>query len=725
MNKEKKQKNACQVLLVHFLMAGMLFLPGCKDDIPEKPVIIPGTSTQYLKFEIASAHHIEAVQKTTYAYELTTTGNDPYIHIQDLTKTLDKDSVVLTFEYKSSAEVSLLQIFFGPGISENRSIKTGSLSKTNSWKTASLNLYKMISELSWGRSGDFLRIDFGDQNGVKLEIRNLYFRAMNESEKAKLNEEEEKLRKDEEIANSLLSYLSHQFASKITEVKVGSTEVSVTGQHAGNGNFSLCEIHPNDTLTTAPLFKNKIPLEDKIFRITLDRTAQIDGREYDRLLSKWVIVKESAAKDEIASHARYADIIESTQAMSPGILKSKKGLGGFFVNQFQADLDLLAIHSITVNVPFTAFMYSGPGPNRIAHEYGNKTYYFAREGYLNGLDQALKIAAEREIVVAAIILVQKTSECADPAIGRMLQHPDFTSEGIYTMPNLTTEEGVNCYAAALDFLASRYNRTDNAYGRIHKWIMHNEVDAGLSWTNMGNKPMLVYLDTYIKSMRLCHNISRQYDANSEVMGSFTHSWNEPVESYSSKEMLTYLQKFSAAEGDFQWGVAYHPYPQDLTEPKTWNDSKATFSINSPLVTFKNLEVIDYWIKRSENMYNNSVKRTLWLSENGTNSKTYSEQDLKEQAAGFAYAWKKLNALDGIDAIQWHNWLDNRVEYGLRIGLRKFPDDETDPGGAKPVWYLYQAAATNEEDALFEPYKSVIGINDWTEIMQSSVFLSII
>jgi hypothetical protein len=284
------------------------------------------------------------------------------------------------------------------------------------------------------------------------------------------------------------------------------------------------------------------------------------------------------------------------------------------------------------------------------------------------------------------------------------------------MPNLTTHEGVNCYAAALDFLASRYNRPDNAYGRIHKWIMHNEVDAGLSWTNMGRKPMMIYLDNYLRSMRICYNISRQYDPHSEVMGSFTHSWVEPVELYSSKEMLTAMQQFSTLEGDFQWGVGYHSYPQDLNEPKTWNDTKATFSTNSPLVTFKNLEVIDHWIRQPENRYLLTDKRTLWLSENGTNSRSYNSTDLMEQAAGFAYAWKKLSLLEGIDAIQWHSWIDDRTESGLRVGLRRYPDDETDPGGAKPVWYAYQAAGTEREDEVFEPYKSIIGIQNWNEIM---------
>jgi hypothetical protein len=97
---------------------------------------------------------------------------------------------------------------------------------------------------------------------------------------------------------------------------------------------------------------------------------------------------------------------------------------------------------------------------------------------------------------------------------------------------------------------------------------------------------------------------------------------------------------------------------------------------------------------------------VWLSENGTNSRTYSDTDLKEQAAGFAFAWKKIKALDGIDGIQWHNWADNPAEFGLRIGLRDFDL------AAKPVWHLYKAADTPGEDAAFDPYKTVIGINDW-------------
>jgi len=365
-------------------------------------------------------------------------------------------------------------------------------------------------------------------------------------------------------------------------------------------------------------------------------------------------------------------------------------------------------------------MYTQSRANTIPYTYGNKIYYFDRP-QVEELDRTMNAAFTRNIVVAAIILIQKGAECADPEIGRLLQHPGYTSEGIFTMPNMTNPESVNCYAAGLDFLASRYCRSDHTYGRIHHWIMHNEVDAGLSWTNMGDKPMLIYMDTYIKSMRMCYNIARNYDSNSEVFGSFTHSWASAVEPkyYSAKEMLKTLGDYSVAEGDFQWGLAYHPYPEDLFEPKTWNDKNALFSMNTPLITFKNLEVLDTWIKKSENLFQGHTKRTVWLSENGTNSRTYSDQDLKEQAAGFAYTWKKLKTLDGIDAFQWHNWIDNRYEGGLRIGLRRFPDDPADPGGKKPVWFVYQAAGTGQEDAVFDIYKQIVGIQNWSDVVHST------
>ena len=65
---------------------------------------------------------------------------------------------------------------------------------------------------------------------------------------------------------------------------------------------------------------------------------------------------------------------------------------------------------------------------------------------------------------------------------------------------LYTSESTQCYAAALDFLAQRYSDPDM---RIAHWIIHNEVDGGIHWTNMGDEPIATFMDTYLRSMRMC------------------------------------------------------------------------------------------------------------------------------------------------------------------------------------------------------------------------------
>ena len=147
-------------------------------------------------------------------------------------------------------------------------------------------------------------------------------------------------------------------------------------------------------------------------------------------------------------------------------------------------------------------------------------------------------------------------------------------------------------------------------------------------------------------------------------------------------------------------------------------SKATYSKNASFVTFQNPEVINDWILDKTNYYKGTKKRILFFSEQGTNSPSYSETDLANQAAGAALIWKKIKQLDGIDAMQWHSWKDNREEFGLRIGLRAFADGDFKEYDIKPVWKVWQAADTDKEDEVFKPYLDVIGISNWDGLIHT-------
>lgn len=523
---------------------------------------------------------------------------------------------------------------------------------------------------------------------------------------------------DIQTENTLKSYLEQSYTCSVDKVSATESVIKITGKYIGEGDFYLGEIPPFLNVTEIDKIPCEIVLKDHSFVVTLDRFTEIDGTHYDRILSKWAILEKKAEKVQLVSHARYVDEIPTSQYLPPIHLKSKKGLGGLIPNQYISDLTLLDISSATINICITQFMYLTPQTEHIEHTYGGKTYYMNKEYIEKVLDRTLLAATQKHnISVAAIILLEPMYRCADPQLGALLQHPD-NNGGIYTMPNMTNSESVNCYAAALDFLAKRYCRIDYRYGRIAHWIMHNEVDGGIDWANMGVKPVTVFTDTYIKSMRMCYNIVRQYDAHAEVFASFSHSWttlSNPGGWYPSKEILDLLNTYSRVEGDFQWALAYHSYAQDLLNPCTWIDPYATFSMDTKYVTFRNLEVLNKWALSKENKYKGTIKRSVWLSEAGVNSPTYSDEDFQKQAAGFAYAWKKINALEGIDGIQWHNWFDHPGD-GACLGLRKYLD-ETYNGEAKPVWSVYQKAGTHEEDEYFEQFLPVIGISNWNIIEQ--------
>ena len=658
------------------------------------------------KYDITFTH-----DDSTGEWTLNTTGTDPYIYLDALSQDLEEEHRILSFDYKCTSGIDDLQVFYGRAIAENRSRHFGSIpaSSGDSWKSYGCRIAEDRISYSWGKSGENMRLDFGNKKGIKIIIKNLCIREMNDDELAAYQADLAKAQGKDAEAARIGEYLTRSFPCSITEVKVSASDVTIKATTDGNGAYFLADIAPWESITEAKSFSLAGGSEGSTSSsATLSRYVSRDGLpEYDRLLSRFAIVRQDGT---VCSHARYADEIASPFSQ-PVVPKTKKGLGGFIYNNNLSDLDDLGITSVTVNIVLNSIVNTVKTGNfTMAHKFGGVTYYMDK-GNVSSLDKVMTECYKRGIVVSAILL-NRHSDTISSATS-LMKHPE-NDGGNYSMQNLTEAKAVNVYAAVLDFLADRYSTS--TYGKIHHWIINNEVDAAKEWTNMGDQPEWRYMDAYVKSMRVCHNIVHQYDSNASVMISLTHSWGKAEFQYASKSLLEDLCKFSTAEGDFLWGVAYHPYPQNLNKPDFWkDDTSATYSAGSAYCTFKNLEVVSDWMLDKAHYYKGSQKRILFLSENGTNSPSYSETDLARQAAGAAWAWKKVAALDGIDGIQWHNWRDNRAEGGLMIGLRRFPDDSADPNGKKPAWYVWQAAGTASEAAVFDPYLSVIGISSWNDI----------
>ncbi len=670
-----------------------------------------------LSLRPASAHDLQIAETAPGTYEIETTGQDPYLFTHALEQLADSVQHVLAFEYFSATGVGDLQLFFAPPVDERRSL-TVPLSVSEGWTAFSVDFSNDVE--NWGRAGDSLRLDFGSAPGQTLQLRNLRLRAPTARERELAANRAERKRREARLERNLRAYLGATYADTIRHVSVQDSTITIRGTTAGGTEgLILGEVPLHQHVTETASFERAVSVggDGPDFEVSVARYVETDGRRYDRLLSKWVLAEETADGMALRSHARFPDEVDARRDLPEAKPASKKGLGGYSAGRDApiSDLDSLGITSATVNIWITQLMRAEASDATMPFTFNGKTYHVDR-GEVQKLDETLRTTAERDIVVSAIILIGQAVDVPDSTIGAIFEHPDSDPAGIYSMANVTSPRGVEHYAAMMDFLAERYTRPDARYGRIHHWIVHNEVDAGWVWTNAGEKTPLVFMDLYHKSMRTIYYIARKYDPHAKAFISLTHYWDWTSDEhfYHARDLLDILLDFSRAEGDFEWAIAHHPYPESLFEPKAWEDEKVDFTFGTPLITYKNIEVLNAWVQQPRTFYD-GARRTVYLSEQGLNSRDYSEEHLLEQAAGMCYAWKKFAPLGGIDAFQYHNWQDNRGEGGLRIGLRRFPDAEEDPGGTKPIWDVYAALGTAREDEACAFAKEIIGIEDWDEV----------
>ena len=649
-------------------------------------------------------------------YEVTTAPGSAVIRFEPVKGSLAEGISVLSFDYFCASGMEFMVVMVNDDRSriEENMIR---LPIAEGWSTFSVDVTDKLKRLQGPDDYLSLLIVPNAARPTTMRIRNARLRAYTEKEREQARLKTERERREKQLNADIEVYLKKNYPCEVSRVTVNDDRVEVSGDIKGmSGEVYLCEVPMFRELTEKDFLTVQRVKGPKKFKADFDRYAEVDGQRYDRLYSRWVLAQKSQNGMLICSHGHYADDVKAKYDLPHEVPASKKGIGGFGANRFASDLDSLDITSVTVNM-WLGFMSLTPSDDAIPFDYNGRTYYADRKA-IEGFDKTLRYTAARDVIVNAIVLIAPERSFADKAAGRLFEHPDFDPAGIYTMPNMTTLESLNLYAAAIDFLAERYSRPDKKYGRVHHWIAHNEVDAGWVWTNAGIKTPLRFMDIYIKSMRLLYYTARKYSPHPEVFITLTHYWQSRHNEYCypSAQLLELLVDYTQAEGDFKWGVAHHPYPQSLFEPKSWLDDQATFDYDTPQITFNNLEVLDAWIKQPRALYQGKIKRTVFLSEQNPNSKDYSEEALREQAAGMAYAMKKLEACDGIDAYQMHGWFDQRAEGGLRIGVRRFMDDETDPGGRKPAWFVFQAFGTDREDEVFEFAKDIIGIDDWDQVI---------
>ena len=688
----------------------------------------PLVDTVALELDVTSTSgDLTASEVAPGSYVLQTSGRDPWIRTKSVEANYDIDSTyILEYEYRSAEGYNELQVFFGPPITGTQSfIAPDALAAAPEWTTRVVNPRLLVDNFQDNDWFEF-RFDFGRQENVEktLEIRNLRLRPPTAQE---LQDEQNSDKfVSRRINADFLEYLATDFAESITDVRIDTDRVSVTGTVSGSGPYYLAEVQPQDYGFDLDTFGNVVPLSvaEGAFTVEVDRYLPLADRDYDRLYSRWAVVTEGATAGTyaLASNLHWAtDIIRAALNNLPERkAATKKGLDGLIPASLPMFDDLvdLDITNMKINVLING-IYSGQETG-LTHEFNGKVYHI-NPNYVGNLDARIKACTDAGINTSVVFLVPIRSN--DPDLRRRLIHPDAYL-GNYSMANVATEEGVEYYTAMVDFMAQRYSRPDGKYGRLDQWIIHNEVDAHTDWTHAGEKPVELYTQIYDRSMRLVHYTIRKHDPTAKVFASFTKHFNSKAGSaanFRSRDVLNVLGQLSNREGDYEWNIGWHAYPANLANASTWNDpaAKTRLDLLTPEITPRNLEMIDAFVRQKSLLYNGKKVRTVLLSENGFNSNPNNAGSSEElQAAAIAYFWKKVeNRLPAIENIQYHRWVDYPTEGGILFGLwGNAPGTGSGNFGYKKEgWYVWEAAGTVEQEQIFAPYKSVIGISDWSEI----------
>jgi len=397
------------------------------------------------------------------------------------------------------------------------------------------------------------------------------------------------------------------------------------------------------------------------------------------------------------------------------VAESKKGLQVEMVD----DAIALGVKHAALNVNLAQLIdpaADGSDDNQPRWMSDGRTFYFDQR-QLADLDRRIKQLSDHGIVVHLIILVY---ESGDPAVNRILLHPGYDNAAPNHLGafNTKTEEGRQWFTATMGFLANRWSRPDEKFGRVAGYILGNEVNSHWWWSNMGRVTMQEFADDYHDALRLAHSAIRARSSWARIYVSLEHHWNMRYEAgdghqtFAARAFLDHLAKKCRAheDGDFDWHVAFHPYPENLFEPRFWNDKTALPGPDSPRVTFRNLSVLTEYLKRPELLYDGQRRRVI-LSEQGFHTPDGPDGEAV-QAAAYCYAYMIAEANDGIDAFILHRHVDHPHEGGLRLGLRRFRPGTEDPRPAKKIYECFRDADTPQRHSTFEFALSVIGIDDW-------------
>ncbi len=477
-----------------------------------------------------------------------------------------------------------------------------------------------------------------------------------------------------------------------------------------------------------------------------------DGHDY--LYSKYYVVQD----DRVLAGPYYATGVDASDAAVTFSTQTKKGganthgrtkassanimadLGCGWTN-VTVDLGAMLVKNENADgTPVDAALHE----DTTAFTYEGTRYRFSNAG-LKKYDDIVKAYTKKKINVQVILLCYKehgdwsTYPQALSYVGEEGLPPvgDFWS-GECLGYNTATDAGKKYFLAALEFLAQRWSQ-DEAHGLVHNFVIGNEIDWAFAWQHIASwhvdadgrtvyetLPLDSYMEEIARTMRLGNLAVKKHNANMTVSVSFTNQWAESYaksvnlaehdygfDSYAPKDQLDWLFAHETARGDYDWGLALHPYANNgisgsdmfYWELKNFREGGASADVEtSAHIGPLNIEVVETYLEQSRALCNGQV-RTVRLTEIAASAEGRSEEELGRQAGYVAWMYYRCALLSCVKSI----------EYWPLTGYGRGEDSTEQPGllekdakTKRPSYDVWKYIDTNKSFEYADKYLKYLG-----------------
>lgn len=641
-------------------------------------------------------HQLEVTRRAEEV-ELISTGGDPYLWTPIPSLPEINSPWYMELEYFCPRGIGGIELRLGQPARAEPFIPLSSVPPAEGWTSYIARIDRLAEFVRQNPQNMTMRLDLGNRRGVRLRVRKAILRPMSERERA-MEKAAASVKADKQRrANSLRRLWNRSWPATIESIKQTGEIIVISGH-------TLVETASLQLAAASVADPTRLLLA---IPIRQEAEGRFEVRVKASLVAPWPAslvawrverLRENAAEPVSASH--FGPVVSSAAAGQLQPLPpraSKKGITGLRSEITLEQIVELGVQHGTINLVLTGLIDRARHPGwKQFQSFGRSWWYSPSK--MRGTDRVVKAATKAGVQVAGVLLIQSKD--------RDLAHPEFDPAGHYAMPNFTNAQSCTHYMATMDFLASRYSGTHADFGRIDHWVVHNEVDYGWQSTNMGPQPLEIFLEHYAQALRIVDATTRRHNPYARAFISLTHRWNvpdaQPWRTYAPSKMLELLVENTRREGNFPWGVAYHPYPQSLWDSRTWEDTRVDATFDTELITIKNLTVLDRFMKTAHARYEGQVRPVI-CSEQGFHAPEDDPQKLEDQCAALVYTWQQLDKCSSILAFDYHRPIDHPREGGLRLGLRGLATKQNPQGVAKPAWDVFRRLDTPEEDALVEQF----------------------